>query len=369
MPKLRLLLTAAVAASLLAGSPPAQAQTVPADLAAFVAAAQASGTAPGVAASVFSADETLGTSACGVRRAGAPDALEAADRLHIGSLTKAVTATTLARLVESGALSWSSRPARMFPELRASLRPRYRTITLAQLLSHRANVAPWEDGGDIPALAGTPRAQRYAATRRLLRTRPTGRRGSFVYSNGGYAIAAAMAERVTRRSWEGLVRTQLLRPLGIRGVFGWPAEVDPAQPFGHVETAAGLQPIAPADYALPSAIAPAGDLSLTPAGYARFGRLHLAALRGRPRLLSEAGFARLHRPVGDYALGWIVQAGRGARVYAHEGTTGTFHAIVVLVPARDRGVVAIANAGGERAAATVRELAFAALGVGTGGGR
>lgn len=45
-----------------------------------------------------------------------------------------------------------------------------------------------------------------------------------VYSNAGYAVAAAMAERVTGRSWESLMKKYVFGPLKLRSArFGWPA--------------------------------------------------------------------------------------------------------------------------------------------------
>lgn len=346
MPKLMSVLLVVTAALLLAGPRPAHAQGPPANLETLVDRVHAAGVAPGVAATVFSSDGELASSVRGVRRAGAPDLLELDDPLHVGSLTKGITATTLARLVDDGELAWSSRPARIFSELRRTLHPAYRNVTLAGLLSHRAGVPPWVAATEIPALAGGPRRQRREAVERLLTAEPAGPRGAFLYSNASYTIAAAMAERVTGRSWRRLVREELLRPLDVRGVFGWPTGRDPQGAFGHIRTPAGFRPVASEEYPVPAAIAPAGDLSLRLRDYGAFARLHLAARRGHPRLLSRAAFARLHEPVGNYALGWIVGELDGERYYTHDGTLGTFYAHVLLVPARDVGVVVIANAGG-----------------------
>jgi hypothetical protein len=46
---------------------------------------------------------------------------------------------------------------------------------------------------------------------------------------------------------------------------------------------------------------------------------------------------------------------------AHEGSTGTFHAITVIVPQLDIAVVVIANAGGDKAARAVRGTVFGLL--------
>ena len=47
--------------------------------------------------------------------------------------------------------------------------------------------------------------------------------GKHLYSNLGYVVAGAMAERVTARSWESLMQERLFAPLGISSAdFGAP---------------------------------------------------------------------------------------------------------------------------------------------------
>src|SRR5690606_7475590 len=56
------------------------------------------------------------------------------------------------------------------------------------------------------------------------------------YSNVGYTIAGAMAEKVTGVSWEDLVRREVFEPLRLAGSgFGPPASSDETleQPRGH----------------------------------------------------------------------------------------------------------------------------------------
>ncbi|HMV33169.1 MAG TPA: serine hydrolase domain-containing protein [Gemmatimonadales bacterium] len=316
---------------------------------------------PGMAAIVVRADTIEAIGAIGVRRRGHPEAVTTADRFHIGSNVKAMTATMIATLVEEGALAWDTRPADVFPELAATMDPAYQGITLAQLLSHRAGIEPLLDFSQVPAIPGTPSEQRYAGTALLLSLPPAGPVGEFLYSNGGYGVAAAMAERVTGQSWEQLLTTRLLAPLGITPVFGWPAAGHAAQPWGHLP--GSFTPVNPdAAPDMPDAIDPAGEMALSLTEYARFVQLHLRGLTGRPDLLSGAGFAALHHPTGDYALGWGEIVLGGEPTATHDGSTGTFYATVLMQPGRDLAVIVVANAGGEVAAGAVVQAAVTLLG-------
>src|SRR6266540_1900926 len=78
---------------------------------------------PGMAWVVASADSILETGALGVRKLKSAELITPADRFHLGSNTKAMTATVIAMGVEEGKLSWKSRPLDVFPDLESTIDP------------------------------------------------------------------------------------------------------------------------------------------------------------------------------------------------------------------------------------------------------
>jgi len=323
---------------------------------------------PALVVAVLRSDTVLVTAAVGVRRVGASQSVSIGDQFHIGSNTKAMTATLLAGLVEDGRLAWTTRPLDVLPELRDSIHPAYRAVTLEHLLSHRAGVPAFTSGFSIAMLPDSvykqggrsPAEWRRAFVLHVLQREPKivpG--GEFLYSNAGYAIAAAMAEAVMEESWESLLQTRLFHPLGVRGGYGWPAAADRSQPWGHQRRLfRGVRPHDPdGRYQLGALLAPAGDVHMSIEDYARFLQDHLRGLRGQDGLLRAATVQRLHQPTGEYALGWIARPLAGARASAHEGSAGTFHAIAVLQPERDLAVAVFVNAGFEQAGDAARDLA------------
>ena len=322
---------------------------------------------PALAAVATRADNVLEIAVAGVRREANPDQVTPEDRFHIGSNAKAMTATLIAILIEQGKLSWASTPLDVFPEWKDKILPDYRDITLTDLLSHHAGLPAYDDDGspefrEVKSLSGTPTDQRHEFALRALRHRPAIQpRTQRLYSNGGYSIVAAMAERVAEESWESLIHTRLFGPLGIHPTFDWPAFDDAHQPWGHYETKAGVRPHDPHDkYRLQAFLVPAGALSLSPGEYARFLQLHLQGLEGRDGLLKAETIKRLHTRVDDKtALGWGVQELEGATASVHTGSAGTFYAVVALWPSRDLAVAVLANAGGTRAATACTEIAKA----------
>ncbi|HBS28583.1 MAG TPA: hypothetical protein DEB06_03830, partial [Phycisphaerales bacterium] len=158
---------------------------------------------PAVAAVVFNEGATIDEGALGVRSILAPaDAptVTLDDPMHIGSCTKAITALMVATLVEDGTLWWDMTLAQALPDLAQSMHADYREVTLARLLRHRAGVPPFTDANapenaKTRGLSGPPREQRAEFARRVLTEAPAEPPGTrFVYSNGGYGIAAAIAE-------------------------------------------------------------------------------------------------------------------------------------------------------------------------------
>src|SRR6185295_6270801 len=162
---------------------------------------------PAMGAIVFRADTILARGIAGVRRSNSPVPVEQRDRFQLGSNTKAITATVLATLVEEGKLAWTTPIADIFPERRDSISPDFRAITIDLLLSHHAGISAFDDTDakdfrSIPRLSGTPVQRRAAFTAWVLGNKPAGPVGKSIYSNGGYTIAGAVAERIAGESWE-----------------------------------------------------------------------------------------------------------------------------------------------------------------------
>lgn len=317
---------------------------------------------PAMGAIVFRADTVLARGLAGVRRSNATAPVEERDRFQLGSNTKAIAATLLATLVEEGKLKWTTTLVDVFPEWRDSISADFRGVTIDLLLSHHAGISPFEDTDakdfrSIPRLSGTPTQRRAAFTAWVLRGKaagPVGGKG--LYSNGGYTIAGAIAERITGESWESLVRTRVFKPLGLAGAFSWSDSSDLDQPWGHHETRGGTKPIDPRDpdERVPPILWSAGSVELSLDDYAQFLQVNLRGLEGRDtQLLKAATIKHLHTspvsPPDKYGLGWGLQDFDGAPASVHVGSAGAFYAITIIQPTRDLGVAVFANAGGERA--------------------
>ncbi len=284
----------------------------------------------------------------GVRAGPSSSAVSPNDLWHIGSDTKAMTATLIARLVERGALSWNAPLARELPKLAPAMQSGYRGITLIDMFAHRAGFKDLIDSDFYNAFYTDKRplhAQRLAYLRMALARPPAYTPGTQnLYSNRGALLAAFIAEEKTGASWEALVRREIFARLGMRSAGFGPTAA--GQNLGHEK---GV-PVMGTKADDPSVLAPAGGVHLTMDDWARFAIDQMKGEHGQGKLLKPGSYRFLHTGQGNsiYGLGWGVRAeldGLKGRFLTHAGSNGFWWARIVLVPDIESGVLIAANAG------------------------
>lgn len=326
--------------------------------------ARSSQNAPALAVVVVRRGQVAELAAIGRRSANNNLQVTTADRWQIGSMTKAMTATLAAILVEDGLISWDTTPIDVWPELASSIHPGFRNATLRQFLSHSTGMTRDDDYGPAKDSApGSLMEKRRAWSGHLLTSAPEFTPGTLNYSNVGYMVAGAMLETRAATPWENALTTRVFAPLGMThsgfGAPGTPGVFD--EPLGHLSRITGFEPVPPgnADADIPAASGPAGSVHTTLEDYALFMQAHIAGARGVSGLLPADAFQNLQRAVIDnYALGWNTQTFPllGVAGVTHGGTTGLWFSLVWLAPPLDEGLMIATNGGGERAAAVVQAI-------------
>lgn len=355
----------------------------PTDLSAALETIRRNRKVPCLAALALRGDRTVARGIAGVRSTRSPVLATLDDRFHLGSDTKAMTATVVATLIEAGRLDWSTTVGEVLADAVPTIHSAWRPVRIDQLLTHRGG-APADLDADglwsrLWQRQGTPSDQRMQLVRGVVTRPPAVTPGTtYVYSNAGYAIAGAMIERITGRAWEDLMRDRLFVPLGITtGGFGAPGKAGVLdQPRGHDSSGNPVEPGPNADN--PPAIGPAGTVHMTMGDWARFVVLHsrgdAANPARRPRLLKAESFDRLHRPaVGPgerYACGWGVterpwaKGGGSAdvgRTLTHAGSNTMWYCVVWIAPEKDFAVLIACNQGGDAAAGACDDAAGQAI--------
>jgi CubicO group peptidase (beta-lactamase class C family) len=326
--------------------------------------ARASQNVPAMAAVVIRRGQIVEKGAVGLRSAQGSVRVTADDRWHIGSITKSMTATLAAILVEDGLITWDTRPIDVWPELAGSIHSGFRDITLRQLLSHTSGMkrddafSPAENGA-----SGTLMQKRRTWAAEVLSQRPEFPAGTFAYSNMGFMVAGAMLESRAQTPYETLLGNRLFAPLGMAhsgfGTPGTPGALD--QPLGHVSRSAGFDPVQPtAGNEDVLAITPAGLVHVSLDDFAAYLQAHLAGERGGTGILATDSWRALHaQVVSPYALGWEVMSslqGLDAAGFGHNGSNNRWFAATWVAPSLDAGAFIVTNGGGDRAQAAVAAL-------------
>ena len=283
-------------------------------------------------------------------------------RFQVGSVTKPVTTTLVARLAAEGVLSFDD-PLSKHLELPEELG----AITLRELAQHRSGL-PREavNRRDLP---NSPSVMLPMSQEELLEGLPATSRARDVrearYSNLGFAVLGAAASEAAGAPFDRLVSERVLKPLGMRrsGVFlgdetpeglascYWPedGELRAREPwrFGSACAFSGL-------------VSTAGDLT-------RFLSAWLAA---DDRFLAKATRDALATPTQPPtptdglapATGWFVASlPGGLQALAHGGEVDGHSAMIACFPKLRTGIVVLCNRGGDSAERLSRAVMGLAL--------
>lgn len=307
----------------------------------------------GMAAIVIQGGEVRYLGSAGERKKGSGVSVTVNDRWHLGSVTKSMTATVLAGLVEAGEIDWDT-PLLPVLGMTGSADPGWEGLTLAQVLSHTAglpaNFSMLLNLKSSPDEAERPVARRQAVLDVLKKPPQTTPGSEFLYSNVGYTLAGVVIETLTGQVWEQAMRERLFAPLALNSAgFGPPRSDEGAltEPRGHRHLF-GITLAASETADNTALIGPAGTVHLTVEDLARYGYEHLSGERGEGQLLSADSYQRLHRPnLENYAFGWVLREGsaEAGPMLWHNGSNTMWYSLLVLVPEQDAVVAIVFNEG------------------------
>jgi len=321
---------------------------------------------PALGGAILTGDGLQAVGVVGFRKWGENTSVTVDDLWHLGSDTKAMTAALVGRLVEQDKIRWNTRVDEVFPDLADEFHADARGITVEELLSHRAGLAPNLNWSRV-SRKGTIREQRLGAVREALAERPRYAPGThYEYSNLGYVVVGAMLERILDQPWEEMIQEQVFEPLGMtdvgQGGMGTSGELD--QPWGHKAPGKPVGANGPDVDNLP-VLGPAGRVHASLASWALFVADQLRGARGESGLLKAETYTRLHQPLpeSDYALGWAVmeRGWGGGTVLTHSGCNTMHFAVAWVAPLKDFAVLVCCNQGDDTAAKAVDEAAGALI--------
>ena len=346
---------------------------------------------PAMAGLVIKGDTTVMQGITGVRKKGTNIKVTHDDLWHLGSCTKAMTATLCAILVEKQFLKWDLTLEDAFPELSKKMHQEFRKVTLSQLLTNRGgfpgDLLQWKNlWEDLWHFKGSPREARRHLLEKIVIKKPETKPGlKDVYSNAGFAVAGHIAETVMGKEYEEIIQEYLFSPLNMKstgwgapGTWGSSDHENLNGPWGHKKDGLPVKPLKNTPDGKgsdnPVAIAPAGRLHSTIQDWAKFVSIHLRGNEINPnkeyKLLSRETFKKLQTPpdtLSDYCYGWFCVernwAGHGEEgdVLTHAGSNTMWYCETWVVPKKDFAVLICANIGGPIAEKGADEACWALI--------
>jgi len=279
--------------------------------------------------------------AVGTRSHDDPTPVDANAIFEWASITKAMTGTTLSRLVASGSLRLDDPLSRHLPALADQPAGR---VTLEHLATHRSGLPRLPASPEMVLMSRDP--YRNTDLARLVRDASGLEIGPlpapYAYSNLGYSLLGAALAQHTGLPFGKLVQQQVLEPAGVTTAFV-------------ADDEATLQRQLPGHDAQGRRTPPWHNGASAPSGGMRGDAGALLTLMERARqglppfdapglFTVRAHAGREHTDVG---LGWHrTQLAEGISMWWHNGGSGGFRSFAAFSPELGRSVVVLANSAG-----------------------
>lgn len=309
---------------------------------------------PGVSVAIVKDNEIVLTRGYGKRDVASDLPMTESTVLPIGSTTKSFTALILSMLVDEGKLQWDEPVKNYIPWLTLSNPVLTENVTVRDLLSHRTGMPKYDVHGvfctkdDRKAMVeDLQHLQTNADLRSILQ-----------YSNQMVMLAGYVAEVVTGKTWEELVKERIWKPLGMDSTNATIGELlnCPEISKGYLFTGTDNMETA---YLSLKGIGPAGAINSCAKDMAQYllfqlgngtwegqelvsltnlNEMHSVQMQGTPYFWQLDELTET-----NYGLGWFVDLYRGKRMLSHGGNTLGFSTLMTLLPEENFGIILISN--------------------------
>ena len=324
----------------------------------FVVSAMKSWNVHGLAIAIVKDGTVVLAKGYGLRNVQANLPVTADTIFAIGSSTKAFTTMAMGMLVEEGKLEWDKPVATYLPKFALMDKVAGERMTPRDLVTHRSGL-PRHDLVWYNAKLSRPEL-----VARLPYLQPNEDfRETFQYQNLMFLTAGYLTGEVAGTSWEEVLRSRILEPLGMRSSNFAVSESQKTRDFATPYTLKEKTPI-DIPFRVIDAVGPAGSINSTVNDMARWLLLHLGGgMVDGKRVVAARQIQEMHRPQmviqtfpglfddpeiqqPSYGLGWFIESYRGKKRVHHGGNIDGFSAMVSLLPEDGLGVVVLTNLNG-----------------------
>ncbi|MBA2306404.1 MAG: serine hydrolase [Acidobacteria bacterium] len=324
----------------------------------FVRSAMKSWGVPGLAVAIVKDGQVVLAKGYGLRNIQANLPVSTDTIFAIGSSTKAFTTMAMGILVEEGKLAWDEPVTTYLPKFALKDDVAGKQMTPRDLVTHRSGL-PRHD-----LVWYNAKLTRSELVARLPYLEPNeGFREKFQYQNLMFLTAGHLTAEVAGTSWEDVIRTRILEPIGMKNSNFAVSESQKGRDFATPYT---LEDKTALDipFRVIDAMGPAGSINSSVNDMSKWLQLNLGrGTVGGKRIVAARQVQDMHRPQmviqtfpglfedpevqqPAYGLGWIIESYRGKKRVHHGGAIDGFIAQVSMLPDEGVGVVVLANLNG-----------------------
>jgi CubicO group peptidase (beta-lactamase class C family) len=309
---------------------------------------------PGLAISVRKEGKTVLSRGYGFSDVEAGTPVTPETQFGIASCSKSFTSAIIAMLVDEGLVGYDTPVVDYLPDFRLYDPVATAQVTLRDMLCHRTGLGGHDSmWPDTISRAEFMRRLRYLKPSAPFRSKPQ-------YSNVMYTVIGHIAERLTGKSWEELVRERILEPLAMGRTNCSLEEMkhtpNHAEPYlyrnGKLERLAMWN----VDLA-----GPAASVNSTVEDLSKWLEFHLrgGVTPDGKRLISEANMREMHTAQvaydtvpwefpevsshGGYGMAWVVEQYRGLPLQSHLGEIEGYCALEAFLPQQKISIAMLMN--------------------------
>ncbi len=262
-------------------------------------------------------------------------------RFRLGSITKQFTSMLTLQLVEQGKIKLDGKLSDYLPDYRKDIGDK---VTIHHLLTHTSGIPSYtSQPGFFETVSRNPFKVADFVTKYTSGNLDFEPGSKFTYNNSGYFLLGAIIEKVTGKSYEQVLKENILDPLGMKNTgYDHHATLIPKRAAGYSKTADGYTNAAYLDMSIPYA---AGSL------YSTVEDLYLwdQALY-TDKLISAQSKELMYKPFLDnYAYGWNVSNTsfkvneQPVQVIRHGGGINGFSTMIARFPKEQNLIIVLDN--------------------------
>lgn len=275
----------------------------------------------------------------------------------IGSCTKAFTSALLGNLRKEGKVDFDKPAVTYIPALDFSDPALNTQITLRDMMCHRTGFSRYDLAWYL--FATSSRDTLLARMHYMKPTAPL--RARWQYNNFMFMVQGMVVERLTGKSWEQNITSQLLQPMEMSessiGTIALAAAAEPSRGYGVNDK----MEIEERKYHPIVAMGPAGAINSTVTDMSKWlvtwiygGRYHQQEIIPADyaneaissQMIMEKGIPGKDKPeeqFGNYGFGWMMSSYHGHYRVEHGGNVDGFTALTTFYPTDSIGVVVLSN--------------------------